>query len=260
MSGLNRRAAFRSERADLLAFCASLGPADWRMNSRAAGWSIQDCVAHLASGCHALFGTGLVKVMRNRHIEQFNDDQVELRRDRLPAEVVGEYRRWSRLLVVLLPGFSRGPLARVEVRLAELGRFPARLVPSAAVFDHHTHLRHDMAPALGRPAPGTDANRMAVTLEWMMAVLSNQLRAARPAWLDRPLSITLDGPGGGTWLIEPTGAISAGRGGPAAARIGAVALEFPEWATRRAGWRERKVCVAGDADYGERFLDVVNIV
>ena len=153
MSGLNRRAAFRSERADLLAFCASLGPADWRMNSRAAGWSIQDCVAHLASGCHALFGTGLVKVMRSRHIEQFNDDQVELRRDRLPAEVLGEYRRWSRLLIVLLPGFSRGPMARVEVRLAELGRFPARLVPSAAVFDHHTHLRHDMAPALSTAAP-----------------------------------------------------------------------------------------------------------
>ena len=31
----------------------------------------------------------------------------------------------------------------------------------ALVFDHHTHLRHDMAPALGRPVPGTDANRMA---------------------------------------------------------------------------------------------------
>ena len=51
----DRGAAFKAERAAMLAFCATLAPADWRMNSRAEGWSIQDVVAHLAAGCHAVF-------------------------------------------------------------------------------------------------------------------------------------------------------------------------------------------------------------
>ena len=39
-----------------------------------------------------------------------------------------------------------------------------------------------------------------------------------------------------------------------------VALEFPEWGTQRASWRAREVTVGGDADYGARFLDAVNVV
>ena len=131
---------------------------------------------------------------------------------------------------------------------------------SAVLFDHHTHLRHDMAPALGRPAPATDANRMAAVLEWMTAVLANQLAAAKPEWLDRPLSLTLAGPGGGSWRVEPSGAVTPGHTEPAAAHITGVALEFPEWGTRRANWRDRDVTITGDVDYAEQFLDAVNIV
>jgi hypothetical protein len=117
-----------------------------------------------------------------------------------------------------------------------------------------------MAPALGRPAPGTDANRMAVVLEWMLAVLSNQLRAAAPSWLDRPLAITLTGPGGGTWRVAPGGALARGSAAGAAAQITGVTLEFPEWGTRRASWRDRDVQIAGDTDYATALLDTVNVV
>ena len=103
----------------------------------------------------------------------------------------------------------------------------------------HTHLRHDIAPALSRAVPATDANRMAVVLEWMLAVLSNQLPAAQPEWLERPVAIALSG---------------------TAAQIDGAALEFPEWGTQRASWRARGVTVGGDADYGARFLDAVNVV
>ncbi|MFJ4979234.1 hypothetical protein ACIP6X_28525 [Streptomyces coeruleorubidus] len=59
----------------------------------------------------------------------------------------------------------RTPVARVRVRLAELGRCPMGLmIGGALVFDQHTHLRHDMAPALGRPVPPTDADRMRAVL------------------------------------------------------------------------------------------------
>ena len=91
------------------------------------------------------------------------------------------------------------------MRLAELGRFRVGQLLCAIVFDTHTHLRHDIAPALGSAVPATDANRMAVVLEWMMAVLSNQLRASQPEWLDRPVSIALSGPGGGCWVVRPDG-------------------------------------------------------
>ncbi len=260
MTGLDRKAAFRAERAEVLAFCESLAPADWRMNSRAEGWSIADAVAHLASGCHAMFSRQALAIMRGDDIEQANDMMVAARRDRTPAEVLREYRRWSGIFGSVVPATVRTPLGRRKIPLAELGHFPARLIVSALVFDQHTHLRHDMAPALGRPAPGTDANRMAAVLEWMTAVLANQLALAQPAWLNRPVSLTLNGPGGGSWRVQPSGAVIPGTTEPAAVHITGAAIEFPEWGTKRANWRDRDVTLSGDAGYGAQFLDAVNIV
>lgn len=160
----------------------------------------------------------------------------------------------------LMGPVSRTPVARAPMRLAELGRFRVGQLLCAIVFDTHTHLRHDIAPALGRTVPETDANRMAVVLEWMMAVLSNQLRASSPAWLDRPVSIALSGPGGGCWVVHPDGSVASGVAKGCAAQINGLALEFPEWGTQRASWRAREVTVGGDADYGARFLDAVNVV
>lgn len=260
MTGPDRRAAFRAQRTDVLAFCDSLAPADWRMNSRAEGWSITDVVAHMASGCHALFSPKARTIMRGDDIEALNDEVVAAGRDRTQAQVLAEYRRWSRVFAAAIPAMVHTPLARSQVRMAELGRFPARILPSALVFDHYTHLAYDMAPALGCSAPPPDANRMAAVLEWMTAVLANQLGAARPGWLDRPLSITLAGPGGGSWRVEPSGAVTPGHTEPAAAHIAGVAVEFCEWGTKRADWRDRDVTLTGDVSYAATFLDALNIV
>ncbi|BBY64658.1 maleylpyruvate isomerase N-terminal domain-containing protein [Mycolicibacterium helvum] len=256
----DRRAAFTAERADMLAFCGGLDPVEWRMDSRAQGWRIQDVLAHMGTGCRAPFSLGAVKFMRGNDIENANDLMVDTRRDWPVSQVLAEYRRWSGVVAVVFPLVGGSPLGRVRMPLAELGRFPVQLLSSAMVFDHHTHLRHDMAPALGRPAPGTDANRMSVVLEWMMAVLSNQMRTAAPAWLDRPLAITLTGPGGGTWRVAPDGSVTPGSPNGSVAQITGVACEFPEWGTQRVGWRDRDVRISGDADYAEVFLDTVNVV
>lgn len=258
---IDRRAAFHAQRADVLAYCASLGPADWRMNSRAEGWSISDVVGHMAAGCHAMFSPAVFRIIRATDIERTNDRFVDVRRGRTPAQVVGEYRRWSRVFGATIPTMVRKPMAGITLPLGDLGAFPMRLLPSALVFDLHTHLHHDMAPVLDRPVPATDANRIAVVLEWMMAVLSNQLRADPPTWLDRPVSITMLGPGGGSWRVEPSGAVTpGGPGNSDAARITAVAMEFPEWGTKRADWRERDVRIDGDTDYATVLLDWMNIV
>ena len=256
----DRRAAFTAERAEMLAFCATLAPAEWRMNSLAEGWRVQDVVAHLGTGCHAPFSPGLTKLMRGNDIERANDAMVDSRRDWSSADVLAEYRRWSRVFGAVMGALGRTPLAGVEASLAELGKFPVRILLSALVFDHHTHLRYDLAPALGRPAPATDANRMVVVLEWMMAVLSNQLRAQRLPFLDRPLAISLTGPGGGTWRIAPDGSVAVGAAEPSAAQIVAAAEGFPQWGTARSRWRDAEVSITGDADYAAAFLDTVNIV
>lgn len=252
--------ALRQERLALLSFCRDLDETQWRTPSAAPGWRVQDVVAHMGSSCHAVFGPAALELFRSKDIERSNDVLLGPRRDWSPSQVLAEYERWSQVVLRVMGAVSRTPLVRAPIRFAELGRFSAGQLLCAIVFDTHTHLRHDIAPALGRPAPGTDANRMAVVLEWMMAVLSNQLRAAGPAWLDRPLSITLSGPGGGCWVVRPGGAVTPGSPDGTAAQIDGTAIEFPEWATQRAAWRDREVAVGGDDEYAARFLDAVNVV
>jgi hypothetical protein len=78
---------------------------------------------------------------------------------------MAEYQCASRRAATLLDVVRRTPAARVRVPLADPGRHPVGLmIGGALVFDHHTHLRHDMAPALGRPVPPTEADRMRAVL------------------------------------------------------------------------------------------------
>jgi uncharacterized protein (TIGR03083 family) len=252
--------ALRRERSELLRFCADLSLADWQTPSAADGWRVQDVVAHMGSSCHVLFSPAALQFLRTKDIERTNDVMVDQRRDWSGSETLAEYERWSRWVLRLMGPIARSPLARIRTQLAELGTFRASQLLCAIVFDTHTHLRHDIAPALGRPVPDTDSDRMAVVLEWMMAVLGNQLRAARHEWLDRPVSIRLSGPGGGCWVVRPDGGIDFGSPAGSAAQIDGAALEFPEWGTQRVSWRDRDVRIGGDADYGARFLDAVNVV
>jgi hypothetical protein len=154
----------------------------------------------------------------------------------------------------------RTPINRLRIPLAELGRYPlGLLIGGALVFDHHTHLRHDIAPALGRPAPPTDAGRMRAVLTWMVAVLNNQVAQAPVAGLDARVALTLTGPGGGTWWIAEAG-VRPPANGPVAAHITAPASTFPDWGTQRSSWRDSTLTTTGDADLAARFLDSVNII
>lgn len=258
----DRIGAFRQERDELLSFCGDLDANEWQTPSAADGWRVQDVVAHVGSACHAVFApTSMRILLGSKDIERTNDYFVDQRRGWAPAQTLAEYERWSRWFITTANIVSRSPLRSVRMPVAELGRFPVALVLAGAlVFDHHTHLRHDMAPVLGRPVPDTDANRMAVVLEWMMAALSNQLRTAQPAWLSHPLGISLTGPGGGCWVVSPDGSVRPGEANDCAAQIVGTTMQFPEWGTKRCDWRDRDVTLGGDADYGARFLDALNVV
>jgi uncharacterized protein (TIGR03083 family) len=264
---LDRAAALRREHAEIVRFCRQLGDEEWRAPSAAPGWRVQDVVAHLGGSCHAIFTPTSLKLLSSKDIERTNDVLVARRRDWEPARVLGEFERWGRRLGTLTSVLSRTPVARVPAPLGELGRFPAAvLLSSAFLFDQHTHLRHDIAPALGRPAPATDGLRMSLVLEWMFAVLGNQLRAARPPWLTRPISISLAGAGGGRWRIGGDGGVTAvggtavGTDRDSVTHIAGAAVEFPGWATHRAPWRERDVRIEGDEALGTALLDHMNVV
>jgi uncharacterized protein (TIGR03083 family) len=257
---VDRVGALRSERAELLALCRDLDVEEWCSPSAAPGWRVQDVVAHMGSGFHAVFSAAAQKAMRGLDIERANDVLVDRRRAWTPGEALAEYERWGPRFAGLVGFAARTPLGRLHLPLSELGRFPVSKILSAIVFDHHTHLRYDIAPALGRPVPETDAGRMAVVLEWMMAVLSNQLRIARYEWLDRPVAITLTGPGGDRWVFGADGSVDVGSPAAVAAEVEGLAVDFPEWGTRRVGWRERDVTISGDIHYGTTFLDAMNVV
>jgi hypothetical protein len=261
----DRIAALRAEAAAVLTLVRSLSDDEWHTPSAAAGWRVQEVVAHMAAACHGMFSPAwAARVLSASQVERANDDDAEARRDWPPSRVLAEYERWSPWFVRMQAVMARVPGAHLlRVPLGELGRFPVPLLASAFVFDHWTHLAHDIAPVLDRPAPVTDANRMAVVVEWMLAGLEQMCRA-RMTWLDQPVGLALDGPGGGSWLVTPAGdgrlRVSPGDVGSAPASITARVHEFPVWGTTRRGWRDCDVVTSGDDELASRFLDSIDVI
>jgi hypothetical protein len=195
----NLAAALRAERTEMLDFTSSLSDEEWAAPSAAAGWRIADVVAHIGATARSCYTPPGPDTLRATSLEQLNEGPVERRRGWSRAQVMAEYTRATRRATTLLDLVRRTPATRLRVPLVELGRYPlGLLIGGALVFDHHTHLRHDMAPALDRPTPGTDADRMWAVLTWMLAVLNNQVGQAPVAGLDTRVALTLTGPGGGT--------------------------------------------------------------
>lgn len=256
----NMTAALRAERTAMLDFTSSLSDDEWTAPSAAAGWRIADVVAHIGATARNFYTPAGLGSARAPSLEQLNEGPVDRRRGWSRAQVMAEYQRASRRATTLLDVVRRTPAGRLRAPLAELGRYPlGLLIGGALVFDHHTHLRHDMAPALGRPVPPTDADRMRAVLTWMIAVLSNQTAQAPVAGLDARVALTLTGPGGGIWWIDAAGALSPATGA-VAAHVTAHALTFPDWGTQRSSWRDSDVTVTGDAELAARFLDTVNVI
>ncbi len=259
-----RIAAMRTERAAVQDFCRNLTPAEWDAPSQAAGWRVRDVVAHMGGSAHAFLTARLISLMRTKHIERLNDEEVSACADRPPAELLDEYLKWTGRAAGLLWLGAAGPMGAVRIPLGELGHFPLRIMPSTAIFDWHTHLRHDIAPALGKPAPPTDDRRMTAVIEWMTALLAES-HQQQLNWLREPIALTLTGLGGGTWRIQPctgrrTFRVTPSSGSQIAAQVTGLSEEFPLWATTRKPWRECDVTITGDEQLAARALDSINLV
>lgn len=247
----------------MLDFCGGLDAEEWDAPSAAAGWSVRDVVAHLTGGMKMLMTPAALQVMRTDRIERLNDTLVAESVSTSPEVSLARYATWSKRGVAVLRSVAGPGLRSIQVPIGELGRFPLGLIPAIYAYDWHTHLRHDIAAALGRPQPPTDDLRMRAVVGGMLAVLSQSHRKSLN-WLEIPLGLTLDGPGGGTWRIEPLGRgrlrIEPGSYTGTTAQIAGRALEFPQWGTARTPWRECDISIDGDVEWGARFLDTLHIV
>ncbi|MFJ1549698.1 SCP2 sterol-binding domain-containing protein [Streptomyces sp. NPDC088246] len=88
----------------------------------------------------------------------------------------------------------------------------------------------------------------------------------QPGLVDRlakPIRLTLTGPGGGGWMLDPgQGQITvtpATDGSRPAATVESTAHDFTAWATTRVSWRDC-VTVTGDHQVAGPFLDELNLV
>jgi uncharacterized protein (TIGR03083 family) len=253
--------AIRRERESVLAYCSDLTDEEWRTPSAAAGWTVQDVVAHLGANARALFGPDGLALMRTDSVEQIAEAAVEKRRDWPSKKVLEEYARWSSRQAGLARVIAQTPASRLPIPLGELGKYPAgMLLTGAMVFDQHTHLRHDIAPVLDRPVPTTDEARLHVAVTWMFAVLSNQLRRNGSESPGMAVTFELTGIGGGTWGLAADGSLSDDVIGDCAATISGRVEDFPSWGTRRSSWRDADLGLSGDTAAATAFLDSINIV
>ena len=153
--------------------------------------------------------------------------------------------------------------------MAELGTHPMAILPGVFLFDSYCHLRNDiLAPngSIDRPEPPRDEQRLAPTLEWMLAGLPWMCVDTITPLVQRPLVLEFTGPGAGTFTLAPGDAetegrvrVSAGAAGDAAATVVSTTHDFVIWGTQRRPWADY-VKVTGDDAYAAPILDTINII
>jgi Mycothiol maleylpyruvate isomerase N-terminal domain len=262
---LNRIQALKAQRQAVLDYCAGFIDDDWSAPSRAAGWRVRDVIAHMSGTCRGLFSRHAITLIFSDDTEQTNEDLLAARRAWPTDRVRDEFDRWSMAFIAVASAAGRPLVGSTPLRVGSLGSYPLRKLASMLVFDWHTHLTYDVAPALNKPAPAIDHNRLAATLEWMLSGLE-QMNRDQMRCLDKSLTLTLTGPAGGTWSIDPAGhgrltvTESTATTTTTATAITGVSTDFPAWATNRIDWRTAGLIIAGDTGYAEKFLDALHII
>jgi hypothetical protein len=149
--------------------------------------------------------------------------------------------------------------------MSELGTYPLHALADAFAFDMWCHLYVDLLSPGGpvqRDVPEPEDEVLGPGIGWMLAGLP-QMCPEVSVVVDRPLALTLTGPGGGSWTLQPDDGtpvrIVEGGQPDAAAMVTSSAVDFVLWGTTRVPWRDC-VTVDGDAAYAEKVLDAINIV
>ncbi len=257
---------FRAEREEILTVAKGLTAAEWDLPSACAGWSVRDVMGHMACTLHGVIDPTFLPDT-SAGTERAAEPTVVERRTWPIDAVIDEYETYSEQAANLFTSVQTAPLADTMLPMGDLGTHPMSILPSTFLFDGYTHLRNDILKpngAIDREQPVRDEQRLRPTIEWMLAGLPWMCADALRDVVDRPIELTLVGPGGGAWTIAPGGAdgrtvVSEEPSADAAARVRSTDHDFVIWGTRRAPWRD-SVRIEGDEAYAARVLDAVNII
>ncbi len=212
----DRASYARARKTELAAFVDLLNqlePGDWSKPTPCALWDVKDVVAHQAG--HVQMGSGLrgfvaqldprgTRPYRKRGmstLDALNQRQVDIRRERTPAELIAEVRDGTPQSIA-----SRGRLNVIArsirvpappVGYVGLGTLLHRIFPR----DMWTSTAMDIADATGR---GSDSNRPRGHDE--RDGRADQLRTSRPRYVQKKspelsFTLTLAGPAGGSWAF-----------------------------------------------------------
>lgn len=259
---------FRAERDAILGIAHSLSEYEWELPSDCAGWTVRDVVAHMAGSLHGVLDPSYMPQGGSLDDpEAMMELGVAERRDWTTEQIIEEYALATGQALDVFASFQEPPMADTMIPMGKLGTHPMSIVPATFLFDHYCHLRVDLLAPIGpidRPEPPRDEARLRPTVAWMLAGLpamcEDELR-----FVDRPLVLHLDGPGGGTWTIRPPGEgatlveVTEDAARDAAARVRSTDHDFVIWGTQRRPWRDY-VEMSGDTDFAAHVLDGVNII
>jgi uncharacterized protein (TIGR03083 family) len=256
---------FRAERDAILSIAHSLSEHEWQLPSDCAGWTVHDVMGHMGGALH-----GVIDPSYMPHGGSLDDPEAMMelgvaeRRTWTTDQIIEEYALATGQALDLFASFQEPPLADTMIPMGKLGTHPMSILPATFLFDHYCHLRNDMlAPngPLDRAEPPRDEQRLQPTVEWMLAGLPAMCEDAL-GFVDRPLVLRLEGPGGGRWTIAAGNglvAVSKGAGRDAVATVTSSSHDFVVWGTQRRPWSDY-VRIEGDDAYAARVLDGIDII
>jgi uncharacterized protein (TIGR03083 family) len=250
----------------LLTAAATFTDDDWRAPSAAAGWSVQDVVAHV--GC--LLGDLVDAVhdapLPDTGVEELNDLQVALRRNQTPRETVSFVVDQLGEALAAFEPLQDEPTASTQVQMLDLGCYPLHAIADMFTFDITTHLRYDVLAPRGPihyELPPLDEVLLGPSVAWLLAGLP-KMQTDLVGAITGPVALTLTGPGAQRVLIQADGDALAvtpadHSASSAAATITSTSTDFLAWSTGRLNWRNL-VTVDGDHATAYAFLEALNLV
>lgn len=263
--------AVRLAVAEVKSVITSLSDEEWAAQSGCSAWTVKDLVAHMSSNYKEIVEPSPPPPEPvNLPAERLMDLLVEPRKDWSNADVCNEYLQYCDAAVAGLAALQDEPLASTPVPLADLGTYPMHQYADAFAFDHYCHLRVDLlapfGPIVRTDVPAADAARLGPAIGWMLAGIP-QMQPGLERELTAPITLTLTGPGGGSWRLAADGEAGAitvtpvadGAAADSVAEVTSDGHAFVIWGTCREPWRQH-CTVTGDVHVASRFLDALNIV
>jgi|tagenome__1003787_1003787.scaffolds.fasta_scaffold20806947_3 uncharacterized protein (TIGR03083 family) len=254
----------RAERDATLTIVKSFTDDEWNAPSDCEGWAVRDVVAHVASVLHGVADPSVMPDM-SAGTEQAMEGPVAERRAWTIDDVIAEFETYSAQVADLAASVQEPPMSETMLPMNDLGTHPMAIMPNLFLFDNYCHLRNDILQPNGpidRPEPPRDEQRLAPVVEWMLAALP-WMCSEKLAFVDRPVTLSITGAGGGTWSIGPGGEdgrlrVSEGAAAGSAATITSDSHDFVIWGSQRRPWNALAQ-VEGDTDYAARVLDAIKI-